>query len=692
VLRLLDGPDGDRLRALALRVVADQAEPVVVDGLLDRVTKETQAARRLAYADALTRVYKKPGPWVYWGYRPPPRPANTVAWERTTAIEEALDRLLTDPHRSVRLAVLRRLQREAIPTRAESLGRWLAEERRPESVTAILAALKSQPPARVRQPLVAVVRDKGHSLANRLLALALLADNLDKKTPTPLLELSRSLEDGPVVAEVLKRLGPTGHAAVPRLLLDKLASPSAAVRAAALEVLAELRIARAEQAIFSLLGDGAPEVRRAAAVAAGKMEVRAASDLLLKRVADTDPGVRRASLDALRRIGDARAVPRAVAALTDSQTEVQALECVVALGTPAQAEAVKELAKRNPSAEILGTALRGLTAWGLQEGVPNATRADLNRAVAEVQGASGALIRWHVAGPLPETEMAQLMPQVAAAPRVPFALPGQKITWRTSFATGTEARWNLGKVAAGSWVGFSDLLLAEATAVQFLGSAGIPYGVWVNGRLVYKQDKAGPFRPDADRFSAKLDKGLNRVVIQLTARTTTTDIQLRFRRVSSRAAHEQLTEAALTRKGNPERGRQVFFAAEKSMCVKCHRLGDQGERIGPELTGVGSRFSRVYLVESILEPSRTIAPSFETVVVELKDGRVFTGVPVAEDDAALTLADSQSQKHRIAKADIAERRRHPLSTMPDGLEQRLTTDEFVDLIAFLASQKGGRDR
>ena len=54
----------------------------------------------------------------------------------------------------------------------------------------------------------------------------------------------------------------------------------------------------------------------------------------------------------------------------------------------------------NPSAEILATALRGLTAWSLKKDTPEATRADLNRAVAEVQGTGGALVRWHVAGPM----------------------------------------------------------------------------------------------------------------------------------------------------------------------------------------------------------------------------------------------------------------------------------------------------
>ena len=117
---------------------------------------------------------------------------------------------------------------------------------------------------------------------------------------------------------------------------------------------------------------------------------------------------------------------------------------------------------------------------------------------------------------------------------------------------------------------------------------------------------------------------------------------------------------------------------------------EQGERIGPELTGVGSRFARIYLVESILEPSRTIAPSFGTLVLTLKNGKTLTGVKVAETETTLTLADNQGQKNTLNRADIEEQQTSPLSTMPEGLEKRLTEDELIDLIAFLLSQKETR--
>src|SRR5439155_20042413 len=109
VLKLLDEPDNSALRPVALRAVAERFDTTVVDGLIERLRTESNPVRRRQLADTLTRVHKKPGPWVYWGYRPGPRPANTIAWERTDAIERALNRALADADRTVRAEALKRM-------------------------------------------------------------------------------------------------------------------------------------------------------------------------------------------------------------------------------------------------------------------------------------------------------------------------------------------------------------------------------------------------------------------------------------------------------------------------------------------------------------------------------------------------------------------------------------------------------
>jgi putative membrane-bound dehydrogenase-like protein len=684
ILRLLDEPDSQPMRPVALRALAEQYETAVVDDLIARLRSEKDAGRRRAYADALTRVYKKPGPWVYWGYSPRFRPTNTVAWERTEHVAEALDRVLADPDRTVRLAVLQRMQREKVPVSVASLARWLADERQPERVAAMLISLRDLPAAPTRPLLHAIVRDRQHSPANRQGALAALAQGLDDKSAPSLLELGQALEDGPVLADALRRLVKFPKVPATGLLTGKVQSADADVRAAAIEALADLGATEGREPLLTLLADKEVRVRRAAAAAAGKLADRRASELVLKLTADPDAEVRRASLGSLHLLRDQRVLPIAVAALNDRQTELAALACLHDLGDSQYIKPVAEAAQRNPSAEVQAAAVRALVKWRTKGPVNPAARKAVDWAVAEIQGSNGVLVRWTIAGPMSVQEAAQAVDKLGPAD----AEPGMG----KDFATGLESRLVLSKEGAADtvWSAYTDVVVSKETAVELLGSSNATFQVWLNGKPLHKRDQARPFQIDSDRFGATLASGSNRLLVQVTATKGPVVFHLRFRRKSGKAEHERLTQAALTRGGNAERGRKLFLDVEKSQCLKCHRLGDQGERIGPELTGVGSRFSRIYIVESILEPSRTIAPSFGTLVVSLKNGKVLSGVKIADTDTTLTLADSQGQKHVLTKTDIDEMQPSPVSTMPEELEKRFTEEEFVDLIAFLVSQKQER--
>src|SRR5439155_16882472 len=268
-----DRPPDDPVRVIALRAVAGQHEPALVDGLIGRLETETDANRRRAYADVLTRVHRKPGPWVYWGYRPGPRPANTADWDRTAAVAAALDRTLADPDRGVRLAVLRRMRREKVPARAETLTRWLREERGEEAVGVILDALRDARATETSAALVAVVREKGYGTVNRLRALALFAGGTVAEEAPILVDLARGLEHGPVLAGVLRDMGHSPKPGKPaalaaRALPSYVTSEVPEVRAAAVEALGELRAVEGREPALKLLEDGVPLVRRAAAVAA----------------------------------------------------------------------------------------------------------------------------------------------------------------------------------------------------------------------------------------------------------------------------------------------------------------------------------------------------------------------------------------------------------------------------------------
>jgi putative heme-binding domain-containing protein len=320
----------------------------------------------------------------------------------------------------------------------------------------------------------------------------------------------------------------------------------------------------------------------------------------------------------------------------------------------------------------------------------------LDRGVADLQGRSGALVRWNTAGPLPAGATPAILARWASPSARPAEPEDSATRWQTVFAQGTEGRVVLGPAAAADaqrlWWAYTDVTTAEPATVQFLTSSSGTLRVWLNGRMVHGRNEPRSFQPDSERFDAVLPKGPSRLLVQVAVAKGGVAFHLRFRRKSTRAEHEKLTQAALSQAGDPERGRQVFLNIDKSQCLKCHRLAERGERIGPELTGIGGRFPRIYLIESILEPSRTIATGFQTTSVFLKDGRTLSGIVISEEDETITLGDNEGRKHVLAKKDVEEQRAQAVSTMPEGLEKRLTADEFVDLIAFLASQKDTRPR
>jgi putative membrane-bound dehydrogenase-like protein len=675
VLKLLDAPSEQLLRAIALRAVSRQYDAGLVDGLLERLSREKEIDRSRAYADSLSRVYRKPGPWVYWGYRPPPRPANSVDWERTSAIAATFNRMLTQGDPDLRLVVLKLMQREKIPASLDSLAQWLADEVDPVRVAAILEALGDQPPADAQRYLEPVIKSRMHSSANRLTALALFVRETNKSNSSSLLALAGTLDDGPLLAEAIRKIGKYPELPSSPLLTARLDSAKPEVRAAAIEVLGELRAVDGRKNLARLFLDGEPQVRRAAAGAAAKLKDPQAIEPLLKLATDPDATVRRASLDALRLLKEPRAVPLSVAALGDKETVQVALATLHDLGGPDQCDAVTDLAKRNPSLEVLTATVQALTGWRERRSTTVDERQKLDRAVAEIQGASGSLLRWAV---------------TPAAPGDPFdnksASPGTRI------ATGIEGRLVVaakGAAAGATYQAQTDIAVSQPTEVEFLGSSTGAMQVSLNGKSIYDREKAQSFRIDSDRAGASLTSGVNHLTVRVAGGSADSPVEfhLRFRRKSDLAEHERLLQAALTRPGNLERGRAVFVNVEKSLCLKCHRLGDQGDRTGPELTGLGNRFSRIYIAESILQPGRTIAPSFETVDLILASGKVVSGVKVAENETTLTLVDKDGVKHPIAKADIEDLRASTLSTMPEGLEKRFTEQEFVDLVAFLASLK-----
>ena len=124
-------------------------------------------------------------------------------------------------------------------------------------------------------------------------------------------------------------------------------------------------------------------------------------------------------------------------------------------------------------------------------------------------------------------------------------------------------------------------------------------------------------------------------------------------------------------------GRQHFL----KLCSACHRIGQDGVRVGPELTGAGRRGVR-YFLENIIDPNAVIGTDFQATVVETKQGDVLTGLIINTSADAVTLRTT-AQEVVVPAGDIVRRSTSELSLMPEGLLESLNEREQVELLKFL---------
>ncbi|HTH48646.1 MAG TPA: c-type cytochrome [Candidatus Limnocylindria bacterium] len=136
--------------------------------------------------------------------------------------------------------------------------------------------------------------------------------------------------------------------------------------------------------------------------------------------------------------------------------------------------------------------------------------------------------------------------------------------------------------------------------------------------------------------------------------------------------------------GDPAKGAAVFRRADVG-CINCHQVNGEGTDFGPKLSEIGAKLGKEALCEAVLDPSAGISFGFEAWNVKLKNGDEALGLIVSETEEDLSLKAVGGTVTRYRKAEITGREKQVLSIMPVGLQQNMTTQDFVDLIAYLAS-------
>jgi len=138
-------------------------------------------------------------------------------------------------------------------------------------------------------------------------------------------------------------------------------------------------------------------------------------------------------------------------------------------------------------------------------------------------------------------------------------------------------------------------------------------------------------------------------------------------------------------KADADTGARVFYHPRVG-CAACHRIDGRGKDVGPDLSRIGT-VDRRSILESILQPSNTVAPHYVAWRLETAAGKVLSGMLVHTNLDEYTFVDAKGERFKVKTGDLVEQTPTAQSIMPDGLVDTMTDQELRDLLAYLASRK-----
>ena len=614
------------------------------------------AADRAAALGVLAGLHRQPKPWDgrWWGTQPVRNgpPPKVVDWAGTSAVLAAVTAALGDPNPELRRAAIDSVGITRDPSLFPALAAVYERDQSPETRKAALRAVAQFRDASVAQSLVTAALADPALLADAAAA----AERGGKIMVAPLLKVCATPNvpaDG--LARCLAALGALKAAEAVPILARSMTHADAKVRAAAAEALTAIGGTAAIGGVVPLLADKSPETRRAAVVALGAIKDTQCVEPLLGAFAD--PETRADAVDALANLADPRALDAHLVALASKSgiTRDAARKSLSAVRGQVYPRVEQLAASGALSPEVVGRLqqvyterlpIRSWLVFGPWKGGKPAANAD-----------------WKPAKQISESGSLDL-----------------KQEFNPRDAAETEVRAEVVSPAAGE--------------VELAGKfEGHKCELAVNGTVVATLTQTGPvkvrvpLRAGSNQLSARtaFDKGTWK--INLTAPGVKGG-PLFGASATKPLSLDQYAAQANKLAGSPERGRVLFADLKGAACIKCHKVeGTAGGDIGPSLAGVGAKYNKAQLVESVLYPSKQILDGYQQTTVELADGKVWAGIVRGETAEAVTLVDAEGRPHLLEKAKIDRRAASNKSLMPDGLQASMSPAEFADLVAYLESLK-----
>ncbi len=134
--------------------------------------------------------------------------------------------------------------------------------------------------------------------------------------------------------------------------------------------------------------------------------------------------------------------------------------------------------------------------------------------------------------------------------------------------------------------------------------------------------------------------------------------------------------------GDLSKGKEIF---DRQKCATCHTVDGSAAGLGPDLKEIGAILDRDGLLESMIEPSKSIKTDYETHQIVTRDEVVLQGRLLGSDEEQITLMTSAEKKESIKREDIEKMQTIPISMMPTGQIAGLKQEEVDDLMSYLQS-------
>jgi putative heme-binding domain-containing protein len=136
--------------------------------------------------------------------------------------------------------------------------------------------------------------------------------------------------------------------------------------------------------------------------------------------------------------------------------------------------------------------------------------------------------------------------------------------------------------------------------------------------------------------------------------------------------------------GNASAGQNLFA----TNCLGCHKVGNRGGHLGPDLSRIGAARARAALARQIRGTVADFRTGYEPVTLTTPEGHQIRGLKKNEDLFSVQIMDTAERIQGYLREDMRTVTNEKQSAMPAFGTERLSDAELDDLLAYLTALQG----